>query len=212
MPRRRATTRRKSDLRVIEGLRASIAAGAPWRPSKADGNDFGWSDLRALLHGAFYFPEFCREDDEESVRALWEPLRADFLSGHIKREPGTRPWAWWAFDAPESRKIVGALDVHGRPVAREPQEDYLRRHDLLTVTEEKLLDEFNLVCVRLAGMCEDCLSDVSRKAASLDFNLGRAMNGDFQFYIPEELLFRCTHLPGRDTHPDGTVFHREYVP
>jgi hypothetical protein len=63
--------------------------------------------LLGLVTGAFLFSEYCDEDDEESVQALWEALKDDILVAHIKHEPHTRPWAWWKWEAQEMRRVVG---------------------------------------------------------------------------------------------------------
>jgi hypothetical protein len=38
--------------------------------------------------------------DQPVVLAVWEELREELLTDWIKGHPGTRPYAWWAFDAP----------------------------------------------------------------------------------------------------------------
>lgn len=45
--------------------------------------------------------------DDEKVKAAWESVGADLTAECIKRSPGSRPWAWWRFDAPEPRRRVG---------------------------------------------------------------------------------------------------------
>ena len=108
MPRRRSTTRRRSDDRVIEGMRAMIHAGIPWRHPASKEERFGHFDLIALVAGHFYpFVEFCTEEDEASQRALWEVLRDDILAQHVKAQPGTRPWAFWIFETTERRRCWG---------------------------------------------------------------------------------------------------------
>jgi hypothetical protein len=103
MPRRRQRTRsrRVSDA-VWEQLRASIHAGYPWIHID------GFYELLGLVRGS-WFP-FCHiidETDEEAQRALWEELQADILAEHARRRPGDRPWAWWKWDAPELRRVIG---------------------------------------------------------------------------------------------------------
>lgn len=38
--------------------------------------------------------------DRPVVRAVWEELRDELLADWAKEHPGTRPYAWWVFDAP----------------------------------------------------------------------------------------------------------------
>jgi hypothetical protein len=41
------------------------------------------------------------------ARACWEAVRDELLSEWIAEYPGTRPWAFWEFDAPEPRLRLG---------------------------------------------------------------------------------------------------------
>jgi len=45
--------------------------------------------------------------DEDSIRAAWEALRSTILPAWIRKRPGTRPWGWWRFEAPERRRTIG---------------------------------------------------------------------------------------------------------
>jgi hypothetical protein len=49
----------------------------------------------------------CHEHDEGSQRALWEELTDDIVREHLKYSPGTRPWGWRKWEAPELRRVVG---------------------------------------------------------------------------------------------------------
>lgn len=40
------------------------------------------------------------------VRRCWEELRDELLERWIAARPGTRPWAWWQFDAHEPRRLL----------------------------------------------------------------------------------------------------------
>ncbi|MBN2559398.1 MAG: hypothetical protein JXQ75_00510 [Phycisphaerae bacterium] len=42
--------------------------------------------------------------DPDAMRGAWETLRAELLPKWIAAHPGTRPYAWWVFDAPERRR------------------------------------------------------------------------------------------------------------
>jgi|CXWL01.1.fsa_nt_gi hypothetical protein len=109
-------------------------------------------------------------DETETIladmRAAWESLRDDLLPNWIEDHPGTRLWAWWQFDAPESRRLMsgpGASAINdptalpwskrlefGKPVVFrtedelrsvwEPEADYLERLGLMT-EHEVLLNE-----------------------------------------------------------------------
>lgn len=42
--------------------------------------------------------------DMESIRRAWLECRSQLLPEWIRANPGTRPWAWWQFDAPARRE------------------------------------------------------------------------------------------------------------
>lgn len=109
MPKRKLTARkhRLSDQKLAN-LQEIIASGAPWQKGSGHRGEGSW-DIFGLVRGHFYDfgLKFCREHEPDTHRALWELLRDDILREHIAREPGTRPAAWWLFDAPELRQVVG---------------------------------------------------------------------------------------------------------
>jgi len=43
----------------------------------------------------------------KSTSELWAEFREQVLEWWLKERPGTRPWCWWQFDAPERRRRVG---------------------------------------------------------------------------------------------------------
>ncbi len=45
---------------------------------------------------------------------LWAQFGPDVLAWWIKENPGTRPWCWWQFSAPEPRRRVGGVGVTNR--------------------------------------------------------------------------------------------------
>src|SRR5262245_24475643 len=69
----------------------------------------GWTDdHRDYLIRGWTFPDSQLTDAE--ARAAWEVLRDGLLPEFIAENPGRRPWAWWAFDAPGPRRRID-----GRP-------------------------------------------------------------------------------------------------
>jgi hypothetical protein len=60
-----------------------------------------------LATGHDYFDDaFGRTPDPEALAEGWSDLGADVIILHSHRYPGTRPWGWWQFEAPEPRKLV----------------------------------------------------------------------------------------------------------
>jgi hypothetical protein len=52
-------------------------------------------------------------DGSRSSSALWPPCAAAVVAAHAARFPGTRPWGWWEWTAPEPRKLLHG--AHGCP-------------------------------------------------------------------------------------------------
>jgi hypothetical protein len=53
--------------------------------------------------------------DEAAAREAWELMREKLMADWIREQPGTRPWAWWAFDAPQParrERIDGGVHPH----------------------------------------------------------------------------------------------------
>lgn len=97
-----------------------------------------------LLYGHDFFGLGYRNDDE--LLAAWDGNREEYLAAWVDARPGTRPWAWWRFEAPEPRRIVSgrarvAGEFFGLPDMATPGEmvavyeseaAYLERLGLLT--------------------------------------------------------------------------------
>lgn len=54
-------------------------------------------------------------DSEVAAREAWEEHRAVLLDEWIADNPCTRPYSWWAFDAPERRRCLNGLHPHDCP-------------------------------------------------------------------------------------------------
>jgi hypothetical protein len=95
------------------------------------------------------------EIEESELADAWAMLRDEMLPEHIAENPGTRPWAWWAFESKEPRRrvndgpeAIGPATWFGTPsrfTAMPPagmfesERDYLQRLGLLTDDERKAL-------------------------------------------------------------------------
>jgi hypothetical protein len=120
---------------------------------RADLADLTREQRRHLLRGAGFFgPAFL---PDEAV-AAWEIHRDALLDEHIERFPGSRPWAWWTFDAPdphppfldpadEGRYPPFVFKVVDGEMVRVTQEqcDYLAARGLLTEAEIDALEEID---------------------------------------------------------------------
>src|SRR4051812_27656415 len=46
---------------------------------------------------------------EIEMRRQWGVIRAEVVATWAAAHPGTRPWAWWHFTAPEPRQRLGGV-------------------------------------------------------------------------------------------------------
>ncbi|HET8903655.1 MAG TPA: hypothetical protein VFN16_06655 [Saccharospirillum sp.] len=81
----------------------------------------------SLIAGAGYF-DYQTHNREKFDRARmladWQRHREKIIAAWIIEYPGTRPYAWWKFDAPGPRE------------ENETEYTYLARHALLTESEK----------------------------------------------------------------------------
>jgi hypothetical protein len=77
--------------------------------------------------------------DYDAMRRAWDELRHDLLPAFIAEHPGTRPYAWWVFDAPERRQrtdgVVHPFDDRKR---RQHVENVARKYPAFRETAYKL--------------------------------------------------------------------------
>ena len=67
-------------------------------------------------HGAYVEAVFMA--GPSGARDLWAQHGAELLARWVAEHPGTRPWAWWCYSAPEGRE-----QVLGRPIMRGALQD-----------------------------------------------------------------------------------------
>lgn len=79
------------------------------------------------------------DDQEAGWREHGEQVLADWIAQH----PGSRPWGWWAFAAPDARLRLGGTDDDWRdPPRYESQLAYLERTGSLLEAERAALAAF----------------------------------------------------------------------
>lgn len=54
--------------------------------------------------------------DPDRGKRLWELAREAMVEAWAAKHPGTRPWAWWRWDAPEPRRRVGGTGTPAHEV------------------------------------------------------------------------------------------------
>lgn len=113
-----------------------------------------------LLHGRPLLPFLGLEfDDDDLMFRAWQLHREQLLPVWIDQRPGTRPFAWWKFEAVPKygeRRTTdywrrnheqhreqflkhGILDTCTIPAMQEDEQEYLQRHGLLTDEEQRWL-------------------------------------------------------------------------
>lgn len=105
MPRLRRTAKRQ---RTGHGERT--------RERLLTGHDFTFLDDRPAL-------------DADELRQAWEELRDELLALHIAERPGSRPWAWWQYDAPERRQRLDGVHPFDDLIRTEHVERIARKPD-----------------------------------------------------------------------------------
>jgi len=180
MPRKQRQEKRRTALSPWR--RAQLLGGHDYIPGEGYGDPWAnqpilepdgsvWSDG---FRGAPWLGEEARRDWEANkaeLLAYWLQDPIEWARTNVSQfgyprpgAPGTRPWAWWWFDAPEPRPII-AIDadpdsfksVPGVLVRQcgavfEPEAEYLARHGLLSDAEFAALDKAHeqLVCEQIS--------------------------------------------------------------
>ncbi|MCK4537383.1 MAG: hypothetical protein KAV42_01160 [Candidatus Krumholzibacteria bacterium] len=95
-------------------------------------------------------------DNNDHLIEMWRKYRDRVIAEHTADRPGTRPWAFWRYDAEEPRRLQSGDEIeiegnwrhqYGWPAAGriaeikfETQAQYLDRLELLSVDERKALE------------------------------------------------------------------------
>ncbi len=125
--------------------------------------------------------------DEATIRAAWGELREDILVGWVEKHPGTRPSAWWRYDAP--RQPAGRFPgwrYDGK--LPEPRE---RCGGVGTPAHEVLAD---------APRCSFGIPDSWVKQWAVDYYNGRALDGHGERIGTE---YKEGHFAGVAIDPDN---------
>ena len=69
-------------------------------------NQYNEWHLHQLATGHCYIAGTAFDDDMEALKVAWEQLRDRFMEVWKVEFAGTRPHAWWKFDAPERRQRI----------------------------------------------------------------------------------------------------------
>jgi hypothetical protein len=119
-------------------------------------NDLDDKQIKYFLTGSGWFEPPIIRDHEAHEWQAWQNCRERFADAWINARPGSRPAAWWKYDSPEPRRCITGDPVFpvwmqfsfGLPTVELPEKyqfesenDYLKRHNLLTPYEKGLPDD-----------------------------------------------------------------------
>jgi hypothetical protein len=92
------------------------------RPLRTDSKNRRWNagHIRSLLLYPF-FPNEGFGPDLDSKRSCWQEFKDIILPLWVKHRPGTRPLAFWEFDAPERRKRTNGQHPFDNPERKKAQ-------------------------------------------------------------------------------------------
>lgn len=81
----------------------------------------------------------------DELREAWERLGPEILDHFQRRQPGRRPWGYWAFDQPEAFRwplhLYGCIETRDRYcVADCDQYEWLHARGLITDQERRTLE------------------------------------------------------------------------
>mgnify|MGYP003579933988 CR=1 FL=1 len=109
MPVRKQMTRvKRINDRIISDLHELIRQGIPWNVDQKFRANAGLAELRGLVTGHFFSTRLCEErGDQETKNSCTKQFEIELVPAHAHYRPGLRPWAWWKWNAPELRRVVG---------------------------------------------------------------------------------------------------------
>ena len=138
--------------------------GPSWRflcdaTTPEDDEEYGWR-LITLEYGDDGWPGVDPSPTGKTAKQLWAKYGQEIVKWWAGERPGTRPWCWWKYEAPEPRKRLGGVGTARSdylpdfklpptdafvavdpddPPSFESQAAYLKRLGLLLPGEEKRL-------------------------------------------------------------------------
>lgn len=60
-------------------------------------------------HEHLKFEFFMRRKRPDGWKTIWEEVREEIMAAHIKKNPCSRPWPWWEYEAPREQ-VAGWWD------------------------------------------------------------------------------------------------------
>lgn len=81
---------------------------------------YDWFRVFAAVYGEHNLDYYDSPVIDERRKEAWEDLRDELMADWISKHPGTRPLAWWTFEAPERRRCINReLHPHDEPTRLE---------------------------------------------------------------------------------------------
>lgn len=72
-------------------------------------------DGRKLLHDPNFYFNFSKDHQR---RPVWERTKYEIMEKWAREHPGTRPWAWWRYDAPRDAALSSEWREDVFPIQR----------------------------------------------------------------------------------------------
>jgi hypothetical protein len=76
------------------------------------------------------------EPTEAELEQCWERYGDEIVAEWVEQQPGSRPWGWWRFEAPEVRQRVDGVHPFDDPSYQQEADRYRRKGwiDLMATT------------------------------------------------------------------------------
>jgi len=89
--------------RIAPNVKTDLSQSKRVRNKLTSGHDWGFPDreLGPMEKRVGQFPV-----DDATMAEIWSEIGAELIAEWIVKKPGSRPWAWWLYNAPEPRRIV----------------------------------------------------------------------------------------------------------
>lgn len=134
-----------------------MTAKRPMRRPIINATDLSHACRQQLLDGYSFFDEGYGDGDRtadmlERMKTDWVLYRDQILADWVTKHPGTRPWAWWQFDATARREPV---DGSQHPFDRSERKRYAAKWQRLYPKRDLRLFEllYGMPAISLGERC-----------------------------------------------------------
>jgi len=130
-------------------------------------------EKRWLLSGRPFCVPFL--EGGQWARRLWREFGSVVVERHIARRPGSRPWGWWKYDAPERWNS-----------SAESQLAFLQRLGLLTAEEKERLPHLRPRLARPAAPAQPASAHPLSPLETTPLSSDRTVEKGYQFVLIDD--------------------------